>query len=214
MATAALVSHDIEVGRRIVAALTRASIPVTVYLWAFIPQLQEWQFMIATPLVDSKGPRAAYGEVNRALQREGILDEVPLRRIFLKSPNDKGLKSLERESKSVPQEALRVVNEQIAGNFVEDAYVYGGSIFIVKAGSSRSDPREYYSVMYSPRSGPRPPAPPLRFEKIDRVRQFLEKGLRMDQHTADLHIAKLRAGQSALIPVSLTPAQLRTLGLA
>jgi len=214
MATAALVSGDIEVGRRIVAALTRASIPVTVYLWAFIPQLQEWQFMIATPLVDSKGPRAAYGEVNRALQRQGILDEVPLRRIFLKSPNDKGLKSLERESKSVPQEAFRVVNEQIAGSFVEDAYVYGGSIFIVKAGSSRPDAREYYSVMYSPRSGPRHPGPPLRFEKIDRVRQFLEKGLRLDKRTADLHIAKLRAGQSALIPVSLIPAQLRTLGLA
>lgn len=123
MATAALVSHDIEVGRRIVAALTRASIPVTVYLWAFIPQLQEWQFMIATPLVDTKGPRAAYGEVDRALQREGVLDEVPLRRIFLKSPNDKVLKSLEKESKAVPQETFRVINEQIGGNFVEDAAI-------------------------------------------------------------------------------------------
>lgn len=79
--------------------------------------------MIATPLVDTKGPRAAYGEVDRALQREGVLDEVPLRRIFLKSPNDKVLKSLEKESKAVPQETFRVINEQIGGNFVEDAAI-------------------------------------------------------------------------------------------
>ncbi len=213
MATTALVGSDIEIGRRIVAALTRAAIPVTIYLWAFIPQLQEWQLIVATPLVDSKGPLAAYGEVNKALQKEGVFDDVPLRRIFLKSPNDQVLKSLEKESRAVPQEAFRVVNEQIAGNFVEDAYVYGGSIFIVKVDHSRPDPHEYYSVMYTPRSGLRPPAPPLR-KTIEEVRQFLEEGVRMDKHSVDLQIAKLRAGQSALIPVSLAPNQLRNLGLA
>ena len=55
MATAALVNHDIELGRRIVAILTRASIPVTVYLWAFIPQLEEWQFIVATPSSTRRG---------------------------------------------------------------------------------------------------------------------------------------------------------------
>src|SRR5437868_5570376 len=107
MATATLVNSDIEIGRRIVAALTRASIPVTVYLWAFIPQLQEWQFMVATPLIDTKGPLAAYGEVNKALQREKVFEDVPSRRIFLKSPNDRTLKSLEKESKGIAQEAFR-----------------------------------------------------------------------------------------------------------
>jgi hypothetical protein len=213
MATAALVNNDIEIGRRIVAALTRASIPVNVYLWAFIPQLQEWQFMIATPLVDTKGPLAAYGEVNKVLQREGIFDDTPLRRIFLRSPNDRVLRVLEKQSRAVPQEAFRVVNEQISGNFVEDAYVYGGSIFIAKSGSSGPNQSEYYSVMYTPRSGPRPPAPPLR-KDIEGVRQFLEKELHMDKHSADLQIAKLGAGQSALIPVSLTPARMRALELA
>ncbi|HXM22543.1 MAG TPA: hypothetical protein VN948_14905 [Terriglobales bacterium] len=206
-------NSDIEIGRQIVTALTRARIPVSVYLWAFVPQLQEWQFIIATPLVDSKGPLAAYGEVNRVLRKEGLFDDTPLKRVFLRSPSDRVLKSLEKESRAVPQESFRIVNEQIAGNFVEDAYVYGGSIFIVKAGSSRPDPREYYSIIYSPRSGPRPPAPQLR-KTIEEVQQFLEEGLRMDKHTVDLQIAKLRTGQSALIPVSLTPHQLRDLELA
>lgn len=214
MATAALVNHDIEVGRRIVATLTRASIPVTVYLWAFNPEREGWQFIVATPLVNSKGPLDAYNEVNRALQRGGIIDDITRTTVYLRSPNDRVLKALEKESRAVPHETFRVVNAPIAGSFVEDAYVYGGSIFIVKAGSSRPDPREYYSVIYSPRSGPRPPASPLRFEGIDGVRQFLEEGLRMDKHTADPQIARLSAEQSTLIPVSLTPAQLRSLGLA
>ncbi|MGB7602166.1 MAG: hypothetical protein WBM24_17800 [Candidatus Sulfotelmatobacter sp.] len=154
MATATLVNNDIEIGRRIVAALTRASIPVTVYLWAFIPQLQEWQFMVATPLVDSKGPLAAYSEVNRALQKEGVFEDIPLRRIFLKSPNDRVLKSLEKESRALPQEAFRVVNEQIGGNFVEDAYVYSGAIDIqVSENIPRGSPSAYY-VTYAPYSGP------------------------------------------------------------
>jgi hypothetical protein len=214
MATATLVNSDIDIGRRIVAALTRAAIPVTVYLWAFVPQLQEWQLIIGTPLVDSKGPLAAYGEVNRALRKEGLFDDVPLRRIFLRSPNDRALKSLQKQSESVPQEAFRVVNEPIAGNFVEDAYLYGGSIFIVRAGSLRPNRREYYSVMYTPRSGQRTPAPPLRLEKIEDVRRFLEQKLHLDTHATDLQLEKLRANQSVLIPVALTTAQLRVLGLS
>src|SRR6266571_2147285 len=102
VATATLVNSDIEIGRRIVGALTRAGIPVSIYLWAFVPQLEEWQFMIATPFVDTKGPLSAYGEVNKALQKEGIFEDTPLRRIFLKSPSDPVLKSLEKQSRAVP----------------------------------------------------------------------------------------------------------------
>ncbi len=214
MATATLVTSDIEVGRRIVATLTRASIPVTVYLWAFVPQLGEWQLIIGTPLVDSKGPLAAYGEVNKALRKEGLFDDVPLRRIFLRSPNDRALKSLQKQSGAVPQEAFRVVNEPIAGNFVEDAYLYGGSIFIVRAGSLRPSRREYYSVIYTPRSGQRTPAPPLRLGKIEDVRRFLEEKLRLDTRAVDQQLEKLTASQSVLIPVTLTTVQLRALGLS
>ena len=84
MATAALVNRDIEVGRHIVAALTRANIPVTVYLWALVSE--EWLFIIATPLVDSKGPLAAYDQVNRALQRAGVLTDVPRQMILPDEP--------------------------------------------------------------------------------------------------------------------------------
>jgi hypothetical protein len=213
MATTALVSHDIEVGRRIVAALTRASIPVTVYLWAFIPQLQEWQFMIATPLVDSKGPRAAYGEVNKALQKEGVFGDIPLRRIFLRSPSDKVLKSLEKESKTVPQETFRVVNEQIAGNFVEDAYLYAGSIDILRIKSPGTE--ENFRVIYSPGSGGRA-VPSVRVQGFEKLRNLLEREIRIRPEIIERAIRDLaEKGDAATIPnVQLKPSELKRLGLA
>jgi len=154
MATATLVSSDIEIGRRIVATLTRANIPVTLYLWAFVPQLQEWQLIIGTPLVDSKGPLAAYGEVNKTLRKEGLFDDVPHRRIFLRSPNDRALKSLQKQSETVPHEAFRVVNEPIGGNFVEDAYLYGGSVRIMQLQNGKPDVvLPAYRVTYFPQAG-------------------------------------------------------------
>lgn len=215
MATATLVNSDIEIGRRIVGALTRAAIPVSVYLWAFIPQLQEWQFMIATPLVDSKGPLAAYKDVNKALQKEGVFDDVPLRRIFLKSPRDPVLRSLERESRSVPQEAFRIVNESIAGNFVEDAYLYTGSIHIVQFENSRWVVPERYSVIYAPYTGPGGAVPSIRIDGVQNLTEFLTVKLHIDPVALDAALRELLAKGSTSIPnVQLRTQDLRRLGLA
>jgi hypothetical protein len=212
MATTALVSHDIEVGRRIVAALTRASIPVSVYLWAFIPQLNEWQFMVATPLVDSKGPRVAYGEVEKALQRERIFYEAPLRRIFLKSPNDKVLKSLEKESKAVPHEAFRVVNEQISGNFVDDAYLYTGFVQINRLLGRIGSPA--YSVFYAPYEGPGGFVTERKFQGAEKLRDFLQNDLRINQGAVEAALRNLDKNPHATIPnVELKNKDLRRLGL-
>ena len=197
MVTATLVNKNIEIGRRIVAALTRASIPVSVYLWAFIPQLQEWQFMVATPLIDTKGPLAAYGEVNRALQKEGVFDDVPARRIFLKSPNDPVLKSLEKESRAIPQEASRVVNEQVAGNFIEEAYVYSGSIDIVEINKiPRGSPSEY-DITDAPYSGSGEPR--WSVTGLNDLKHFLA-GLHINQNAAESVVEELSAKKRAIIP--------------
>jgi hypothetical protein len=214
MATATLVSNDIEIGRRIVAALTRASIPVTVYLWAFIPQLQEWQFMVATPLVDTKGPLSAYGEVNRALQKEGVFDDIPLRRIFLRSPNDKVLKSLEKESRAVPQEAFRVVNEQIAGSFVEDAYLYQGSIDIMALTNARGAVPNRYSVIYLPYAGGGA-APSRQIDGKENLRDFLEsKPLGLRREVVESTIKEVsESGSASISNVQLRTQDLKRLGL-
>ena len=212
MATAALVNRDIEIGRRIVAALTRANVPVTVYLWALVSE--EWLFIIATPLVDSRGPLAAYDQVNRALQRAGVLADVPRQMIFLMSPNDPELRVLEKQSKAMPQEAFRVVNASIAGRFVEDAYLYTGSIHIVQLENSRGIVPRKYSVIYAPYSGPGGAVPSLEFDGIESVREFLTSKLHIDRFAADVTLKELSERRSVSIPnVQLKTQELRRLGL-
>jgi hypothetical protein len=212
VATATLVNRDIEVGRQIVGALTRASIPVTVYLWAFLPEQEEWQFIVATPLVDSKGPLQAYKEVNRALQREGLL---PAKWIFLKSPHDPVLKSLEKASRAVPEETYRVVNEQIGSTFVEDAYLYVGSIHVVRSENSKETVPGKYSVIYAPYSGPGGAVPSVKLNGLGALIEFLGEKLRVDPSAVEVALKELAIKGSTSIPnVQLRTQELRRLGLA
>jgi hypothetical protein len=212
MATAALVNQDIEIGRHIVAALTRANVPVTVYLWALVSE--EWLFIVATPLVDSKGPLPAYDQVNRALQRAGVLADVPRQMIFLMSPNDPELRALEKQSKAMPQESFRVVNASIAGRFVEDAYLYTGSIHIVQLENSRGTVPHKYSVIYAPYSGPGGAVPSVKLDGVENVRAFLTSKLHVDHFAADLALKELSAKRSTSIPnVQLKTRELKRLGL-
>lgn len=212
MATATLVNSDIDLGRRIVGALTRAAIPVTVYLWAFVPEQAEWQFMIATPLVDSDGPLAAYKEVNKALQKEGMLDEVPASRIFLKSPRDAVLKSLEKDSRAVPHETFRVVNEQITGTFVEDAYLYTGAIHVIRL--DEASPDEYW-ILYAPYTGRGGAKPAVHLDGIEQVREFLEKKVRLRKDITESALKELVERGGVSIPnANLKPSDLKRLRLA
>jgi hypothetical protein len=214
MATAALVDRDIEIGRRILATLARASVPVTISLWAFVSDIQEWRFIIATPLVDSKGPLAAYAEVNKALQKEGIFSDAPIRNIFLKSPNDRVLKSLEKESRSVPHEDYMVVNAPIAGDFVEDVYVYTGFIHVVRL-ANRHDDLPVYSVMYAPYEGPGGAVPRVIQKGPDMLRHFLESRLHIQPPWVGSALRDLSERGNASIPnVELKTGDLRRLGLA
>jgi hypothetical protein len=150
MATTTLV--DLDIGRKIIVALAQANIPISVALWAYVPQIDEWQFLIATPLVDSRGPKAAYERVLRTLHDAGMDSQLPWRRIFLRSPKDPVLRSLEKQTEipdgsiiitefetiprggprtyyvtydPYPGETFRALNEPVGDRFVEDAYVYG-----------------------------------------------------------------------------------------
>ena len=152
MATAALVDRDLEIGRKILVTLRQANIEVSVAFWAYVSQSGDWQFFIATPLVDSEGPKSAYERVLRTLHDAGMDPQLPWRRILLRSPKDPVLRSLEKQTEipdgsisitefgtiprgtpsayyvtyaPYPGETFRILNEPVGDRFVEDAYVYG-----------------------------------------------------------------------------------------
>ncbi len=80
-------------------ALSRAKMPITFYGWNFVPELEEWQLIIATPWYDSKGPQTTYRALVDALQESGIYGRVPVRRVYIKSPRDPVVKALQKDQK-------------------------------------------------------------------------------------------------------------------
>jgi hypothetical protein len=214
MATTALVDKSsIDLGRKVIAALSQAGIPVTVSLWAFASDSEEWQLTIATPLVDEVGPLAAYGKVQKALQKTGIEDEFPLRRIFLRSPTDRVLRMLQRESRIWGREDYRLVNASIEGSFVEEAYLYAGFIQINQLQRKTASP--VYSVFYAPYDGPGGIVPDRKIQGSDRLRYFLKNILHMSEGAVETALRNLEERGSATVPnVELKHKDLRRLGLA
>lgn len=94
-----LVKSDRDVGAQVMEALSRARVPVTLVDWTYVPELDEWQLVIATPWYETRGPRAAFGAVVDALQNAGIYARVPVRRMFVRSPEDPVVKAIKKERK-------------------------------------------------------------------------------------------------------------------
>jgi hypothetical protein len=214
MATAALVDKSsIDLGRKVIAALSRAGIPVAVGLWAFTSEAEEWRLTIATPLVDELGPLAAYGKVRKALQRAGVEEEFPLRRVFLRSPKDRVLRSLQKESRALGtlgHEDYRLVNASIEGSFVEDAYLYTGFLDILPE-SQPGSAREKYLVVYTPGSGGA--APLVRVSELDQLRELLER--KKGREVTESALRELAEKGDTVIPnLQLRPSELKRLGLA
>jgi hypothetical protein len=217
MATTALVDKSsIDLGRKVIAALSRAGIPVTVGLWAFVSEAEEWQLTIATPLVDELGPLAAYGKVHKAIQKAHLEGEFPLRGVFLRSPRDRILRLLEKESRALGKlghEDYRLVNPSIEGSFVEDAYLYTGSVDIIRTNEARGNAEGKYSVIYIPGSGGG--ARDVSVQGLDRLRDFLEGEIGIHGEIVERAVRDLADNGNAAIPnVQLKHSKLKRLGLA
>lgn len=153
--------------------------------------------------------------VNHALRKAQVFDDIPMRRIFLRSPKDRVLMELERDSRAVPREAFRVVNAEIAGNFVDDAYLYSGSIHIVRTASSKGVAPGKYSIIYTPYTGTGGAAPSVQFDETDAVREFLTRRIRIQPSIVEKSLSDLSSDGSTSIPnVQLGLGELRRLGLA
>lgn len=68
MDQATLVGPDLEGGRKLVAALDNAGLDIRAAYWLFREESESWRLYLATPLVSSQGPKAAYTKVLHELK--------------------------------------------------------------------------------------------------------------------------------------------------
>jgi hypothetical protein len=181
-----LVKRDVEVEGLIADALSRAGIPVTLWDWYYVPQLGEWQLVVATPWYDSKGPRKANRFVIDALQRAGVYERVPIRRLFVKSPDDPIVKTLERELQFQTEGSIHILKHHPVG----------------------------YSVTFTPYTGGRA-LPSVTFSDDEGLRNFLLKDVGIWAHLVDSALSELSTKGNTSIPgVQLSAKRAKQLKLA
>lgn len=190
MDKATLVRRDLEIEGRVLSALSLAKIPLTLSDLNYVPQLDEWQLVIATPWFDSKGPRESYSRVIKALQNAGIYEAVPIGRLFLKSPADPLVKTLERDVKLRTEGTIHIVRSKKAQGYS-------------------------YAVTFAPFTGPGGAVPARRFAHIDDLRFFLEDELYISRSSVDEALREIeRKSSASIFSVQLTRKELKKLALA
>ena len=185
-----LVNTDQAVGAWVLDALSQAKIPVTLCDWFYVPQIDEWQLIIATPLYDTKGPHEAFAKVSLALQDAGVYPEVPIRRVFVRSPKDPIVRALEDEVKTKHEGTVHILEHRLPA-------------------------RETYSVIFAPYVGEGSAVPSVKLENKNLLRDFLQKKLHISSSAVDQALSELtRRYSSSILNVQLTRRELKKLGLS
>ena len=184
-----LVNSDIE--GKVVSALSRAKIPVSAVDWNWVPDLEESQLIVVTSLVDTRGPRETYARILKALSVAGVYKSVPIRKLFVKSPDDPVARKLIEELKQTSE----------------------GSIHIVRDRTTNGVP--HYTLVFAPYVGSGGAIPSKRLSGNADVRDFLEKRLGIHAYVVDQALAELAQTDSATIfNVRLSLKQAKKLNLA
>ena len=125
MDKAALVEADIDGGAELIRALDQSGLPVQAALWFYSADEQEWYLMIATTIVDKFGPRRAYRDIRRIMQKEQPPFSVAFGRIKAVSPSSRLIQLLRCAVKTGKAlVAIRFSQNTINGEYIEDAVLY------------------------------------------------------------------------------------------
>jgi hypothetical protein len=120
----ALVTADFSAGLELVQALDRAELPVSVALWLYTPEYEDWRFVLASRRFDAAEPSKAYGLVHDALAAAGIpLEQTPA--LLILRMSDPFIRALRRMfSKTTSVGGMRLGGQSIGDRFVEDGLLY------------------------------------------------------------------------------------------
>lgn len=124
MDKAVLVEVNFTIGSQLVQALDRSALPVSVALWLYSPEYEDWRFVLASRRLDSAQPSDAYGLVHDAFAKAGILlaKTPPLLILKMSDPFIRALRRIFAKTKNV--EGMRLGGQLVGDRFVEDALVY------------------------------------------------------------------------------------------
>ena len=127
MVTKILVDSDIESGRRLLEKLDEEGMKVDAALWAYDPETHRYQFIIGSGEVEERGARPFYTGIQHAL--ESLPDEekqVSFSDVAVTSLSTSVVGSLSTRinTPSNAIESIRITDEVVDREVIDDAYVY------------------------------------------------------------------------------------------
>ncbi|RIK81237.1 MAG: hypothetical protein DCC68_09175 [Planctomycetota bacterium] len=128
MVTTTLVEANVKLGESVYDAIRHdGMLGVQGALWWFDPDASEWRYLVVARGYDRRGPRAAYSRLQSILKKAGLLDQLPLVRVVVVSPNHRipvALRKLIDASQTPPPMHVPLDNVTIPGMHVDAAYIY------------------------------------------------------------------------------------------
>ena len=124
MDKAPLVTADFAVGEEILKILDHSGLEINLAMWLYLPEYEDWRFVLSSRRLDSAEPSKAYGLVHDALEDAGFpLEQTPPLLIFkMTDPFVRTLRRTFGKAKSVG--SMRLGGQMISDRFVDDAIVY------------------------------------------------------------------------------------------
>ena len=121
-----MVSIDIEGGERLLEALDKIDLNVCAALWSYSSDSDKWRLMIASPLVDQEGPRAAYTVIQSELAELIPPPAISLEDISAVGLEQRLIQALRTAAREYPGMVSKRWFKQtvINGVFIEAAYIY------------------------------------------------------------------------------------------
>ena len=116
----------IEEGVALLRTLDLQGLNITAALWFYLEPSDTWRFIIASPEVQSKGPKHVYELVQKALGGDANASRISLRDISVVPPDDPLIKLLgiAIETGRNDISGIRFSRNTINGQSIQDAYIY------------------------------------------------------------------------------------------
>lgn len=121
-----LTDSMIDAGEELTKKLDESGLPVTTALWLFVPELNEWRLLFASPEVGTKGPRDVYEKIQHAINELGEkASMVPLSVVGLLDANADLVRLLKVAIRTGPGlNRIRFSKNVVNGHFIDDALIY------------------------------------------------------------------------------------------
>lgn len=128
MVKTSLVEADLLTGWKLLTTLYspphKALFRVKAAFWFYYAASEDWRLVLASPLVDERGPLETYSRLQELLF-EFQSSDLDLQNTAVISPGDRIVKALRREMQIVTWSPyFRFTGSALGGTYIEDAYVY------------------------------------------------------------------------------------------